>query len=89
MLIAFIVALIGIASFAWLGTQCRWPMKSVLIPVAGLILFGAFLNEVSEVNSRDDIWQELSQFKLARLIIRTCAWGSLAFAAHYIFNPCD
>ena len=89
LLIAFIIALVGIASLVWLGTRCGWPMRSLLIPVAGLILFGAFLNEVSEVKSRDNIRQELSQFNWRRLVIRTFAWGSLAYAAHYIFNPCD
>ena len=89
LLIALVIALYGIASLAWLGIECGWPMRSILIPAAGLILFGAFLNEVSEIKSRANIQQELTQFNWRRLVIRTLAWGSLAYAAHYILNPCD
>ena len=87
--IAFLIIISGFTSLDWFGRSCGWPMKSILFPAAGLILFGSFIKEVSEIRRRRNVWQELRQFNWFRLVLQTLSWGSLAYAAHYVLNPCD
>ena len=92
LLVSMLVTSITLALVAFVAQDrlmCWTPDEAIVGIAVFLVFVASLLTEVSKIERRDRIMDELSQINWYRVFVLAMSWFLLAYVAYFLFNPCD